>query len=262
MDGRGYFSSGFRADGMVRLSGANITGELNCSGGTFNNPRARYDTDARALVCDGMVVNGGVLLNNGFVAQGEVRLPHAKIHGQLECRGGIFNNPRSIKDPNAYALNCDGISVERGIFLNDGFHAHGAVRFPGADIRGPFFCRAGLFSNDCASDDGKPDALVCDGMSVHDDVYFDGGFRATGEVRLPGTTIAGYLSCTGGSFSNPQAERSSNSVALRCDNMAVAGDVNLTGSFFASGEVRLLHARIVVISVAERYLSQSWRQSS
>jgi len=83
-------TNGFQATGKVWLVGAEIGGQLACSGGSFTNP------DGNALSCDGIRVIGDVFLNEGFQATGQVRLLGAESGGQLDCSGGSFTNPSGI----------------------------------------------------------------------------------------------------------------------------------------------------------------------
>lgn len=69
----------FCAKGEVRLMGAVITGQLDCSGGTFENE------NGYALNADGVRVWGDLILEEKFCAKGEVRFLGADIAGQLNC---------------------------------------------------------------------------------------------------------------------------------------------------------------------------------
>ena len=72
---------GFSAAGAVHLSGANITGQLNCRGARLNG---RND-DGYALFADGMKTGGHVLLDANFVAEAAVRLAGADIGGHADA---------------------------------------------------------------------------------------------------------------------------------------------------------------------------------
>jgi len=129
-----FLNDGFHADGEVRLLGAQIGGDLDCNGGTFNKP------DGYALNAERAVVKGDVFLQNGFHADGEVNLVGAQIGGNLECSGGTFNKP------DGYALHADGAVVKGDVFLQNGFHADGEVRLLGAQIGGDLDCNGGTFN--------------------------------------------------------------------------------------------------------------------
>jgi sRNA-binding regulator protein Hfq len=218
---RGVFlRDGFKAQGEVRMLGASIGGDLDCSKGQFSN------ASGDALTADGIKVGGGIYLRKGFKAHGEVRLVGASINGDLDCEDGHFSNPG--KD----ALIADRIKVEGAVYLCDGFNAEGEVRLLNASIGGNLDCRNCRISNP-----GKI-TLNADGVKVEGDVCLAKGFKARGEVRLVGASIGGYLDCASGQFSNPSNR------ALSADSVEVEGEVYLHDGFKAEGEVRILGASI------------------
>jgi hypothetical protein len=217
--GNVFLRDGFRAEGAVRLLGAQIGGDLDCSGGTFSNP------GRDALRADGAGVKGGVYLNDGFSAEGDVGLVGAQIGVNLDCSGGTFKNPD--KD----ALSADGANVKGDVHLSDGFTAEGDVRLLGAQIGGNLDCSSGTFKNP-----GKR-ALSADGANVRGDVSLKGGFSAEGEVRLLGAQIGGSLDCSGSAFTSPRKN------ALNADRASVKGSVFFNDGFNAEGEVRLVGAQ-------------------
>ena len=106
-----FLDQGFKAKGAVTLLGAKIEGALSCHGGNFENPAVYGVAIAKALrtlfgsggsVGDATVYAlnadraacGAVYIGAGFTAIGEVNLLGSKIAGQLNCRGGNFENPR------------------------------------------------------------------------------------------------------------------------------------------------------------------------
>jgi hypothetical protein len=114
------------------MADVQIDGALVLSGGSFQN------IHAIAIKGDGLAVGGDVYVEmNGtarFEAHGEVRLPGARIGGELRCGGALLNNPGGV------ALVADGIAVDGAVsFTGDDlarFEAHGEVRLPGARIGG------------------------------------------------------------------------------------------------------------------------------
>ncbi len=212
--------SGLICAGEVRLLGARIGGNLECTGARLENP------NGNALSADGMTVEGGVFLDEGFHATGEVRLPRTRILGELRCRGARLENP------NENALSAAGMTVEGNVFLDEGFHAIGAVRLRGARIQGQLSCRGARLENP------NGDALVANRMTVGGSVFLDREFHATGAVRLPGARIQGQLSCRGARLENPNGD------ALVADRMTVGGSVFLDRGFHATGAVRLAGARV------------------
>jgi hypothetical protein len=80
------FLRGVKTKGEVRLTGANISGQLSCSGAEFGNEVGD------ALAAAGLVVKGNVNLR-GVKTKSEVQLTGANISGQLNCSGVEFEKP-------------------------------------------------------------------------------------------------------------------------------------------------------------------------
>jgi len=80
--------------------------------------------------------------------------------------------------------------------------------------------------------------INADSIQVKHDILMSDGFKAKGEVRLPGADIGGYLDCSGGKFENPGG------VALNGAGLTTKGSVVLSAGFKAKGEVRLPGADI------------------
>jgi hypothetical protein len=99
-----YLRDGFTAQGEVRMLGAQIVGNLDCSGGTFTNPhRSRLpEISGKALSADRVNVKGNVFLRHGFAADGWVRLLGSRVEGDLDCRGGLIS-----------ALSAEGAKIGR-----------------------------------------------------------------------------------------------------------------------------------------------------
>ncbi|MBN8506748.1 MAG: hypothetical protein J0L58_19955 [Burkholderiales bacterium] len=197
--------NGVKAKGEVRLLGAQIGGDLECSGGQFDVK------EGDALSADRAVVKGSVFLDDGFLATGKVRLLGVQIGGNLACRGGQFEAKEGD------ALSADGAVVKGSVFLYFGFRATGQVRLLGAQIGSNLECRGGQF-------EGKGgDALVADGAVVKGDVFLREGFKATGRVRLLGAQIGGNLECRGGQFEGTEGD------ALSAERVVVKGALFLQG---------------------------------
>jgi hypothetical protein len=97
---------------------------------------------ADGIYGDGLAVEHDLVFDNGFSAEGAVRLPGAVVGGRLDCRGGRFENPRGD------ALLADRVGIKGSVFLNDGFSAKGVVRLLLANIGGQLACRGGKFENE------------------------------------------------------------------------------------------------------------------
>lgn len=166
-----FLNSGFKASGEMRLTGAQIDGNLECAGGSFW-PREGY-----ALSCDGAVVKGSVFLNDSFKASSTVRLLGAQIGGNLTCAGGTFTPKEGD------ALLCDRAALKGSVFLNGGFKASGTVRLLGAQIDGNLTCASATFAPE------KGDALTCDGAVVKGTLFFRKVTAVTGAIDLTACTV-------------------------------------------------------------------------
>ena len=130
--------------GALRLPGADIAGNLICSGTQLNGARS----DGLALEADRMKVGGGVFLDGWttadgtvqpFSAAGAVRLAATEIGGCLSCSGAQLSGGST----DGYALIGFGMKAGRGVFLDGGFTAAKAIDLTGADVTGNLSCRGG-----------------------------------------------------------------------------------------------------------------------
>jgi hypothetical protein len=194
---KGLDLGGSAFEGVVRLLGAEITGQLSFRGAKLTGT----DVEGNALVGDGMKVGSNVLLDQGFSAAGAVRLPNAAITGPLFCSGAKLAG----SDDYGNALVGDLMRVSGSVFLDKGFSAAGAVRLPEIDLTGSLTCRsAKLTGTDVAGN-----ALVGDLMRVSGSVFLDKEFTAAGAVSVPGAAIGGSLSLDGAELAKPIAVQAS-----------------------------------------------------
>lgn len=183
-----FLNKGFGATGEVRLVGADVTGELCCTGGSFANPGG-IAFDATRLRAE------DVFLDRGFTARGVVAVVGAHLTRQLNCTSGSFESR------NGPALDADGLQCEGEVFLDRGFSATGEVRLMGAQIRNELNCTGGRFENPAGT------ALNADGLTTPGNVFLDSvtefEFSARGEVRLARVTAGRQLKLSGAVLSNP-----------------------------------------------------------
>ncbi|HKM65376.1 MAG TPA: hypothetical protein VJY39_23095 [Acidisphaera sp.] len=160
----------FVSQGVVAVSEAKITGDLDCSGGRFVN------AGQLALVASNVQVSGNanfqqVAQNGRFgprcETSGRIDLIAAHICGYLQFIGGSFANPGGT------ALGCSGIKVEGAVFLSRlplqdaasagspapslqwlvpagqpaPFQSDGIVDFKYAQTAYPLLCQGGHFRN-------------------------------------------------------------------------------------------------------------------
>jgi hypothetical protein len=169
---------------------------------------------------DGLSCEGDVALAGGCHVIGTVRLPGARIGGDLNCQSGRFDGDGGD------ALMLDRAVIAGSVFLSEDFHSTGDVRLLAVHIGGSLVCTNARFEN------GTGDALSCDRARIGS-VSLREGFYATGQVRFLGAEIKGDLDCTGSKF-----ERSGGT-ALSCDQTRVVGRLLLRGIESVTGNVDL-----------------------
>lgn len=114
VDGSVFLRHGFGAVGSVRLLGAHIGSNLECTRGEFT-PGVRTDDKTRpALLADSVVVQGTVILGEKFRAHGDVSFISCQVVGDFNCDHSEFDS---------------GLAIER------------------ADIGGTFFWRSVTLTN-------------------------------------------------------------------------------------------------------------------
>ena len=221
----GFAATGSGGLGAVRLVGAHIGGQLDCTGAKLSND------SGPALTADGLQVGQDMYLTDKFAATGSgstsaVRLVGAHIGGRLDCAGAKLANDSGP------ALHADGLQVDRDVFLRRGFTATGsgglgAVRLVGAHIGVNLECDGAKLSNDSGP------ALNADRLQVDQAMWLRGGFTATGgglgAVRLSGAHIGGSLECDGSYLCNKSGP------ALYADRLQVDQSMFLRYGFTATG---------------------------
>lgn len=119
--GNVWMDEKFIAEGEVKFIGANIGGDLKCSGGKFINPKGR------AINADISEVNGNVFFDKDeyndytFKSYGEVKLSGAKIKGQLRCCNAKFEKPKTKpedkEDSPRMAILAKGLNIDGPLFI-------------------------------------------------------------------------------------------------------------------------------------------------
>lgn len=237
---RTWIQSDGQFDIALDLSGTQVAGRLSMSGALLTSPAGT------ALLADGLNVSGGMLLNEGFRAEGAgssgaVRLRHAHVDGALSMTGATLIGARGS------ALIAANLTVSGGLHMHQGFSAQGAgnrgvVNLTAAAIDGQLTLSGATLT----SPNGP--ALSADRLTVSGGMFLTRGFTAEGAgdkgvIRLPGATIEGGLRFTGARLTSPDGP------ALLGDRLKVTGALLLDGGFVAhgaseKGTVRLLGAAV------------------
>jgi len=170
-----------------------------------------YDLDTSNALNANRLKSGYVMLDKGFIADGDVSLGGADIDGHFDCSSGIFEGGLLAQELKAGDVR-----------LNKGFTVKGEVNLINADIRGQVVCQDGIFN-------GK---IIAQNLNANV-VFLRKGFIAKSDVNLIGAKINGQLVCSGGKFEG----------SLIAQGMEVV-DVILRDDFMANRDVNFMNARI------------------
>ncbi|WP_028805728.1 hypothetical protein [Streptomyces sp. 142MFCol3.1] len=172
-----------RRDTALSLINAQVSGAVNLNGANITAP------EEWAVSAGGLVAEGGVYCQDGFVAHGEVRLMGAQLPGGLHMRGALLEHP----GPRGVVLALDN-TVASTLNFCDGFTAHGTVRLRGARISDLTF--AGAVLN--GPPDGNGPSLAAQLMQAVD-FDFTLARAPSGTVDLRGAQVS-YLHDSGRSW--------------------------------------------------------------
>ncbi|WP_333773642.1 oxidoreductase [Streptomyces sp. IBSBF 3136] len=161
----------------LSLSDARVSGGVLLDGAEISAP------GGWAVAAGGLVMEGGVFCNGGFVARGEVRLVGAQLPGGLFMKGARLEDP----SPRGVALALDN-AVASTINLSDGFTANGTVRLRGARISDNLAFEGALLNG---PPDGRGPSLVAPLMQTVD-FDFTVAHPPSGTVDLRGAQVS-YL---------------------------------------------------------------------
>jgi hypothetical protein len=230
----GVFVTGAWIEGILAMNGARSDLRLSLSRCRIERIEARHaqlrllnlggSYLKRGFAGDGLSISG-LFLRRGFRSTGQVRLPGAKIAGNLECVGGTFDSSGET------ALLLDGINVDGSVLLSDGFHARASVRLNHAKIGAALDC-----------DDSRVDSLKGVALSLqHARISGSAFFRRAqfvGVLRMHGAKIDGNIEADGGRFDNP------GEIAINAERVVVEGGVFFRNGFQANGGVYFRNAAI------------------
>ncbi|ROO83346.1 hypothetical protein EDD29_0848 [Actinocorallia herbida] len=193
----------------------------------------------------------GLLSLRGSIIDGEVRLDHARIEGEIHMSGAVLGG-----GPEKTALYGEGLRVSGMANFDRGFAAKGSVRLTHArfggrlnftdasveaagqwaallvdnsQIEGPFTLSGAEMRNPGGV------AVSAGGITAHGSVWMNNGFRAEGEVRFIGATLRGHLT-----LNNARLDRAS----LNLEGAVMSG-LEGRGLVVDGGQVRLVNAQLI-----------------
>jgi hypothetical protein len=184
-----------------------------------------YECELPALEGRGLHATGDFAIYGSRIS-GSVVLTGARIGGDLRLDG------TELATDDEYALDADGVMVDRDLHLARGFRARSGVRIVGAAVGGEI----SLEGAELSAHEGA--ALAADHAHVGGGLYAD-GLEAVGGVSIAGANVAGQLALRGAALRGTEGRP-----ALAGDALEVGLDVYCHDGFSASGMVRLLGATI------------------
>ena len=275
---RGLLASGLSSDGhvdftgvtafpaagpiaFVDLRGARIRGSVTGSGATLKalpqDQNVEGHFPAFALDLTLATVDGALVVDRGFTAEGGVSLHTAVIGGPIQATSASF----TAAALGGYAILASTLRVGASVMLNGGFSATGLVSFDDVNVEGVFDCSGARFSNKGSTalslsrariDRGAyfsgtiaEGAIAAFSAHIGEALRLDNGFSANGPVYFDDVTIAGTLDCSDARFSNrtADAETDEASTAFSATRAQIDGSVFFHNTI-ADRAVSLMNARV------------------
>ncbi len=171
---------------------------------------------------------GNLDLEGAFISH-DIDLRICEIAGDILFVGAIAKTI-SLQGSSVAKIDGDRANLSGDLFLQNGFHAKGSVRFLNAKIVSSFDCGNSKFADSTF-------ALVLDGAKIGGTLFLGENFGAIGVVRLLGTKIGSNLVCRDGYFGD-------NGQSLTASNTQIGGNLFLDDGFQARGEVDFRNAHI------------------
>jgi hypothetical protein len=212
----------------MRIHNARIGASMILSAARLDNPAGV------ALSAGGLNVAGGLFMNRGFAAIGEIRLYGANLAANLTVSGGTLRNPGGI------ALNLDQATL--GLFQGADLVCEGQVSLIGARIASDIDLRRSYLAGS-----GEHPALVADRASI-DGALILSGSRTHGELSLRTVRVGQRVLLTDSLLDNPggttfRLSRAQVAADVFCDGMISAGRIRVAGATIG-GELSFKGARI------------------
>jgi hypothetical protein len=213
----------------LRLDRAKVVGEVSLRGA-----RLGPNADGVALAADGLVVEGGMECNAGFVSDGTVLMRNGRIEGPLDF------SDASITGSGSQALVADH-AVVNGRLRAERLTTHGEFRLRNASVTGKLDLTGARLHNPGGI------ALGCGGLVIHGGIWCVDSFTASGEMRFVGAELRSVFCLAAATLDNPGG------TALNL-NRAILAQLDGTDLIVSSGMLGMMGTQIadsVVLSGAE-----------
>jgi hypothetical protein len=226
----GFNGARMRTDGILNFRGsrfekgiwlerAKVTGEVTLRAAILGS-----DRNGVAVAADGLTVDGNLECNEGFTADGMVRIRGARITGSMNMDDARLScSAEQALD--ARNVTVDGWFIARRAVVNGEFGLTNAVIAGWLDVSGSLLRNPGRT------------AFGGGGMTVGGGLWCHLGYAVEGEMRLVGARLGGNLTLTDAGLTNPGG------VALNLDR-ATLGELDATGLTVTGGQVSLVGAEV------------------
>ena len=124
-----------KALGEIRFLEAHIKGAADFTAANLDNG------NEDAFSADRAVVEGPLILADGFVAKGTVRFPGARISDDVDLTGAELISPEKC------CLMAEGVHIQAGMRFEEGFCAKGEVHLTGMNVGGDLTMVGSRFDN-------------------------------------------------------------------------------------------------------------------
>lgn len=235
-----YLRDRFIAEGLVRLRGCDVGGNLICDGGQFRNPLdPDHSETGTALDAEAIRVAGFVSMRQKAAFEGRVRLFGADIGLALICDTATFKNPAvSGKPESGVALDVGVAKIGGDIVLREAV-VEGQCTLFGAHIDGNLECQKATFVNPNRKElRNTGTALNARAIKVAGNVSLQNS-SVDGDVRMFGADLGRILDFTDCRLKSLPSLETPLALALDLATARVGGSLLLRGKGFkAEGLIR------------------------
>ena len=225
--------------GVVRLTGANVSGDLESKEGKY------FNENGNAIHGDRLRVGGNIFFCNKFEAKGVVRLNRSEIGADLS----FYEGKITCCEKKSAALACKGMRVKGTVFIEDFESENCYINLTNSIIDGDLKCTNSAFKNYDSW------AIKAKGMNIGGSVFLntdksacqERGFLAKGLVCLTGSKVGMDLICTNGHFMSDKKieDEKYTPCAIKVDDVIIGGKVEMNGkNFIADGGVNFDDSKV------------------
>lgn len=226
------YAQGMTVKGETRFVGAAIAGFLSMKKAVLGLG-AEGPSTGSAVMADGIRIDQS-LNCEGIRVEGEFRIPRASVGAQTSFRDARLYGKKE-EGEHGRALFADRAVLQGSTFF-ERIETRGEIHMVNARVDGLLVFDQARLNEGAENADNPKSALSADGLRVGSNILCRGDFRATGQIRLLGSTIGGSLWMDGATIDAGKGEtaalgldRAKIGEALRCKGLTATGEIRLHG---------------------------------